>query len=62
MIISTKKLSCFTRPRDGTLIGNTTMSQGGPGSYVNDKILHIDQTPRLKPHHQIYFLPSRLGL
>ena len=40
---------------DGTLTGTTTLSQSGPGSNGNEGVVHIPQTPRLKPHHQIQF-------
>ena len=39
---------------DGTLAGTTTQGQSGPRSNDNEGVLHILQTLRMVPHHQIY--------
>ena len=36
-------------------IDQTQTSQSGPESKGHERVLHILQTPRLKPHHQLQF-------
>ena len=38
-------------PIDEILTGITTPDQSGPESNGNKEVLHISQTPWLKPHH-----------
>ena len=38
-----KWLSIFILPINGTLIGNTTLSQSKPGGTINEGLLHIPQ-------------------
>ena len=37
----------------GTLTGTSILCQSGPGSNGNEGVLHIPQTLRLEPHHQM---------
>ena len=50
-----KWFSCSIWPLDGGLTGTTTPVQSGLESNANEGVLHIPQTPRLEPHHQIQF-------
>ena len=38
---------------DGSLTGTAHLSQSEPGSNGNEGVLHIPQSPRLEPDHQI---------
>ena len=48
-----KRLNIFIWLLDGTLAGTTTQGQNGPKSNSYEQVLHISQTLRLEPHHQM---------
>ena len=45
----------FIWPIDETLAGITHPGQSEPENKENEGVLHISQTPRLEPHHQMQF-------
>ena len=55
IMIPSKRLNSPIWPINETLTGTTILGQSGHENNVNEEVLHIPQTPRLEPHHQMQF-------